>query len=73
MGMFDIIKVPCPKCGAYYEAQSKAGECVLAEYFFSSAPIRVLADLEGEKMCCEKCGTTFELKVQAIAMPVISQ
>lgn len=60
MGMFDSLMVPCPKCGAMVEFQSKAGECILAEYTIEDCPIVILADLMGEKEKCA-CGQGVEL------------
>ena len=32
MGMFDTVKLVCPKCGEEQEVQSKAGDCLLRYY-----------------------------------------
>ena len=60
MGMFDSLMVPCPKCGAKVEFQSKAGDCVMAEYTMGECPNVILADLIGGKEVCA-CGQEMEI------------
>ena len=63
MGVYDIIIVPCPKCGEEYHAQSKSGECTLRTYNLQHVPSDVLSD--GNRRApftCDKCGTRFELR-----------
>lgn len=72
MGMFDMVLVPCPKCGRKSEFQSKGGECILATYELNEAPQDVLSDVNRHAPnTCEKCGAEFWVKLQVIATPVI--
>jgi hypothetical protein len=50
MGMFDRVWLDCPKCFAKVEAQSKGGDCTLADYDAIDAPSNVLWDLFGDSM-----------------------
>lgn len=45
MGCYDTVIVPCPKCGAHVQCQSKSGPCLLDEYPLSQCPPDVLADV----------------------------
>lgn len=47
MGMFDTVMVPCPKCGAKYEAQSKSGPQLLGCLDLEECPINILQDVSG--------------------------
>ncbi len=63
MGMFDEIKVPCPKCKTFYYAQSKGGECLLKVYDLTNCPKDVLSDANRHAPFeCEKCHTMFEIR-----------
>lgn len=69
MGLYDSVRVSCPKCGQDQYAQSKSGPCDL-DIFESLAetPVDVLADVNRHAPFeCTKCGTYFEvdLKVEA--------
>lgn len=71
MGMFDTVKVPCPKCGEMYVAQSKGGDCYLEHYDWGCAPDEVMFDINrNAPFTCEKCGTTFKVHIQATYLPV---
>jgi hypothetical protein len=60
MGMFDTVLVPCPKCGAEVECQSKSGDCTLTRYPLAAAPANVLADVNRHAPHeCQDCGHTF--------------
>lgn len=78
MGMFDTVRVPCPKCGVLYDAQSKSGECILGYYDFpllgaeNPAPANVMDDINRHApFICIECGTTFKAKTikEAIVIP----
>lgn len=71
MGCFDTVRIPCPKCGTRYKAQTKAGECSMLEYGMIDAPAKLLADIVGDKMQCGNCGEYFELELQVMARPVL--
>lgn len=67
MGMFDSIFVPCPRCNASTEFQSKAGECSLTIYTLDIAPPEILQDLYERGDCmlgerCPKCSHLFWVK-----------
>lgn len=53
--MFDSVWVNCPYCDRRIEFQSKAGDCVLADYEISSVPIEVAKDLNGRTEQCLGC------------------
>lgn len=55
MGLPDSIWIPCPQCGTSLEYQSKAGECILADFTLKNAPTEMLIDIEGDKAWCSKC------------------
>jgi hypothetical protein len=62
MGCFDEVRIPCPKCGEPYTAQSKGGDCTLETYNFDGAPADVLGYLvDVGSMQCESCGTIFRV------------
>lgn len=72
MGMFDTVFVPCPKCGLYYPAQSKGGDCMLDTYELDDAPNDVLSDVNRHApFKCEQCGSEFEVKIRIDARPVL--
>jgi len=60
MGCYDIVLLPCPKCGEIYGAQSKSGDCLLKEYDFATTPENVMFNVNRHApFVCEKCGTVF--------------
>jgi len=70
MGVYDRVKIPCPKCGERQEAQSKSGDCELDIYEMESCPADVLADVNRHApFTCDKCGM-FEIKLTVIAQSV---
>lgn len=72
MGVYDTVKVPCPKCGTKAEAQSKSGDCVLAVYDLSTAPDDVLGDVNRHAPFeCEECGTKFKVALFAPTVIVV--
>lgn len=56
MGMFDSVLVPCPKCGAPVEFQSKEGNCACEVFDLDTAPAIILRDIINWPDYCEKCG-----------------
>lgn len=70
MGMFDTVKVQCPKCGHINSVQSKAGPCDLKEYPSYRVPLEMAGDLNGDESSCEECGVTFVLRApfETVAM-----
>lgn len=72
MGMFDSVRVPCPKCGTIHLAQSKGGSCILAEYNLHDAPSNTLLDVNRHPMKCEKCGFSFRVELTVIPSVVAS-
>ncbi len=63
MGCFDVIDVPCPKCGWLYPAQSKSGPCELARYSLQGAPDEVFENVNRHApFSCMKCGTLFRVR-----------
>jgi hypothetical protein len=52
MGMFDSVVVRCPKCRRGMEFQSKAGECILAQYAPEDAPLEITNALSDETQEC---------------------
>lgn len=68
MGTFDVVWVPCPKCGTRYDAQSKGGACKQRIYELHEAPPDVLSDVNRHApFWCDVCGTAFEVSLNASA------
>jgi hypothetical protein len=63
MSCYDIVKIPCPNCAEYYDAQTKSGECNQKVYLAGSAPARLLAELDEEVFKCGNCESVFEFLV----------
>lgn len=72
MGCFDSVEVPCGKCGADVEFQSKAGECYLETYTLDDAPKAILGDLDGKSEICPVCTAEVTVRVQLTARAVTS-
>ena len=62
MGCYDIVILPCPRCGFGVAAQSKSGPSVLDIYLFPHMPEEVIAGLLGESYHCERCEADFKIK-----------
>jgi len=77
MGLYDTISIPCPKCGAWYNAQSKSGECTLKVMSLDEAiedNDPALYDINRHApFLCNVCYAYFrvELKGTMTAVPVI--
>lgn len=63
MGMFDSVFANCPSCGTQMEFQSKADACLLRSYRVEEVPLNIAVDLNGEKLCCDMCGTAVTLRI----------
>lgn len=62
--MYDTVMVPCPRCGARAEFQSKSGDCELATYSLDDAPDDVLLDVNRHSpLTCGKCGVLFGVEI----------
>ena len=63
MGMFDTVVIDCPKCSTgKIEFQSKAGECVLAEYSIDEVPPDIAGDVIGTQSSCGECDSPFIMR-----------
>jgi hypothetical protein len=71
MGLYDTIKIPCPKCGAIYEAQSKSGECDLKIYEWGNVPPEAMADVNRHAPFTCDCGVKFKVAMQIVGTPII--
>lgn len=70
MGMFDEVRVPCPKCHEIVLFQTKSGDCTLTQYDLADAPIEVMGGINRHPGHCPECGTWFKVQVQMIAQSV---
>lgn len=62
MGMFDTVRFKCPNCKKReIEVQSKAGDCLLADYCQEKVPQDIAKDIEGEESYCQICHTTWRV------------
>ena len=59
--MYDSIDIPCPDCGTVFEAQSKSGSCVTAEYTIYGVPQDVAEDINRHAPFTCKCGCSFRI------------
>lgn len=68
MGLFDVVLVPCPKCGKKYPAQSKGADMPMLEcYELDDVPPQVLSDVNRHApFTCddEGCGTEFTVEYE---------
>lgn len=63
MGCYDTINFDCPECGNKMSAQSKGGQCNLADYNCDNVPIDVASDANRHApFKCDKCGTSSWLR-----------
>ena len=65
VGMFDIVWVPCPKCGERYEFQAKYWDATCSQYTLETAPAAALVELYPDIATCKKCKKQFAVKVTA--------
>ena len=56
MGCYDTIEFKCPECGKEISGQSKSGDCVLADYDYTSVPISVAQDANRHAPFLCSCG-----------------
>lgn len=68
MGMYDEVRIICPKCDKTTVVQTKWGPCSLNTYTLETAPLAVIADLNDEgnrdRLYCEHCKTKLEVPVK---------
>lgn len=64
--MFDSVYVECPQCNKKQEVQSKAGDCILAEYDRYNAPVEIMKDIDESIINCT-CGHIYKLKAIVFA------
>lgn len=62
MGCFDEVIVPCPKCGATHEFQSKGGDCSFNTYTLKDAPKDVMSDVNRHAPVLCTCGALIKVK-----------
>lgn len=55
MGIFDMVFVDCPHCGAPVEFQTKEGDPYMKRFTLADAPTYVLIDIMNSPNHCEKC------------------
>lgn len=58
--MFDSIWITCEDCGERIEAQSKGGDCSLANYTPDSVPVDVARDVIRHAPFYCKCGASYK-------------
>jgi hypothetical protein len=64
MGVYDIVKVPCPACETIEFFQTKSGPCELTEYDLKDCPEDVLQDVNRHSPYeCIRCNTSFYVNV----------
>ena len=75
MGVYDTVRVPCPKCGEKADFQSKSGDCILSVYELNECPSDVLYGLQGytHDEICGKCGTLFSIFIHVRGIPFVIQ
>jgi len=67
VGMFDIVMVPCPRCGEMIEVQSESGLRKLKTYSLVDCPDDVLKDVNRKApFVCPVCGTTFKVVFKVV-------
>jgi hypothetical protein len=68
--MFDRIYVKCPYCGGEAEFQSKAGECILANYYVpGNIPTEIAADLQDTSEYCSECSNIVTIRIKQLEPP----
>ena len=64
MGLYDTVRLQCPKCNTKNSFQSKGGECLMFSYDASDAPFNVLMNIDRHGATqCRHCETWFEPEV----------
>lgn len=65
MGCYDMINVPCPKCGKKQQFQSKSGSCCLELFELDTCPADVMMDVNRHAPAtCYKCGTKYYVEFE---------
>lgn len=70
--MYDTVHIPCPKCGADVDVQSKGGECLLGNFTTDTAPVDVLLGLKDRNYVdqCDKCKAYLKTVVE-VGRPIV--
>ena len=67
---YDIIFVPCPKCGERHPAETRSGERAFKKYNLENAPKRALTDINrNSPFLCLKCGSKFNVRFVRVVVP----
>jgi ribosomal protein S27AE len=72
MGCFDVVRLPCPRCGSEVDFQTKYGPCNLRLYRPGNVPPDVAGGVHGEGRDCPGCGSTVYAVVQLLIMSSLS-
>lgn len=64
MGLFDVVWLKCPNCGASIEFQSKAGYPSMEEFDVDNVPSHVAGYIHDDIEKCKSCGKCFQVKVK---------
>ena len=64
MGCYDIVNVPCPKCGEKQQFQSKSGSCCLSFFELDDCPADVMMDINRHAPATCKCGTQYYVEFE---------
>lgn len=63
MGLFAIVKVPCPHCDFANELQSKSSDdYFLEEFTYEDCPDEVMIGLVNKIYKCDNCGKHYRIK-----------
>lgn len=72
MGMYDYVRVKCPKCDNSIEFQSKAGPCNLTGYSVHCVPVAVAWSLNGQSQVCDICGYESVIEVAPLVVDSVN-
>lgn len=59
MGLYDTVRLKCPKCENMLEVQSKAGESAMHDYWEDKVPVEIAQDIMHDEVFCETCGRRY--------------
>ena len=63
MGLFAIVKVPCPHCDFVNELQSKSSEdYFLDEHTYENCPDEIMYGVVNKIYKCDYCGKYYKIK-----------
>jgi hypothetical protein len=69
MGLYDIVKVPCPTCGTTSEFQTKSGACNMEVYELDDCPPDVITDVNRHAPnTCQKCKTKYGVRFKIVVL-----